>query len=50
MNENLDEVAVTAKRLPEPIPEIVVTASPIPWWMWGLGGVLLAVFLLENDR
>lgn len=42
--DNLDEVAVRVKRIPEAssedIPEIVVSAKRIPWYAWALAGVV----------
>lgn len=40
--DNLDEVKVAVKRVyvpPEDLPEITVSARPIPWYAWMLGGV-----------
>lgn len=49
--DDLSEVAVNARFVPVPppyqppyeyddMPEIVVSGTRIPWWVWGIGGAL----------
>jgi Flp pilus assembly protein CpaB len=59
--DDLSEVAVTARYWPTSAPktppteyddmqEIVVSGTRIPWWMWGIGGVLSFAVLLSVTR
>lgn len=60
----LDEVKVTAKvssfapavtsspKMPpeENLPEIVVQARRVPWWVWGAVGALAVLAFMPNKR
>lgn len=48
--DDLSEVVVNARRVEEPMPEIVVTGQRIPWYVWAMLGATAVAFITAKGK